>query len=556
MYYIEGYDLDFQDYKTVYDMYPDLGKQDIQPAAYRKEEGFGHRPDICALPPLLAGPDLVRANIHHSMPAGISIKGMTKADRLFHVGRLKQDLKVYLPFHMAMERKFRECIIGAYSQRRYAMSDGTDIADRENLYSMSMPITTSVPDMSLIGTAGTGKSSAVRMMLDRYPAAIYHRLPDGKAILQIPFLELTAYNDKNIKALYLDMAAQIDRITGRSYAQDMSKYSVQRMELMIGDLIQLYHVAILVIDEIQLSKDRKIFDHLLRLTACHGVSVMLIGTEDAVEMLNRNEWFARRFSHLGRICSDMRSASRTVQETVIRQIWDNQWIPEPCKCSQDILDFLISEGGGNIDLLTSIFVMAQYMVIESEDSKKPLQFDLPTFKKAASRFPNAKKLILDGTALIETAYVEERSKAMSAIEQAAKAERQKEIEAMNAKVPTISDEKAEMLRDVTWRVTAVTEGVTESMVEKAYLRLTAKGIDFASMTPVQRAKTLIAAINSPEKDRTGNTRSEKNSKKAVNGTKKKGGRGRVPAELEAAILGGNSNDILSDTPRGLQAAVQ
>lgn len=553
MYYIEGYDLEFHDYTTVYDMYPNLLKQDIQPAAYRKENGFVHRPDICALPPPLTGTDLLRANIHHSKLPKTIIRDMTKANRLFHVSRLKQELKVYLPFQMEMERKFRECIIGAYSQRRFALSDGTDIANREKLYSLSRPISTSVPDISLIGTAGTGKSSAVRMMLDRYPSAIYHRLPDGKAILQIPFLELTAYNDRNIKALFLDMAAQIDRITGQSYARDMSKYSVQRMELVIGELIQLYHVAILIIDEIQLSKDKAIFDHLLRLTACHGVSVMLIGTEDAVEMLNKNEWFARRFSHLGRICSDMSSSNRTVQEAVIKQVWENQCLRELCPCNKDILDFLISESGGNIDLLTSIFITAQYMVIESEDSKHPAKFDLPTFKKAASMFPIAKQLILNGASLIEAAYIEERNKAVSVIERAAQAEKQKEIEAMNAKVPDISNEKAEMLTDVIWRVTAVTEGVTESMVERTYLRLTAKGIDFRSMTAVQRAQVLIAAINSPGKDKTSSIGIEKMTKKGVRGTKKKDHRNKVPAEFERDLLE-RENGTLADMSCGPQTA--
>jgi hypothetical protein len=249
----------------------------------------------------------------------------------------------------------------------------------------------------------------------------------------------------------------------------------------------------------------------------------------------------------------MSSSNRTVQEAVIKQVWENQCLREPCPSNKDILDFLISESGGNIDLLTSIFITAQYMVIESEDSKHPSKFDLPTFKKAASMFPIAKQLILNGASLIEAAYIEERNKAVSVIERAAQAEKQKEIEAMNAKVPDISNEKAEMLTDVIWRVTAVTEGVTESMLERTYLRLTAKGIDFRSMTAVQRAQVLIAAINSPSKDKTSSIGIEKMTKKGVRGTKKKDHRNKVPAEFERDLLE-RENGTLADMSCGPQTA--
>ena len=496
MYYVEGYKLPFTEYTSCYDMYPNIGERDIQIAQYVRVPGFEHRPDICALPPLLTGSALVQANSSCPQPTDLQIRRMSKSERMFAVWRIKQTVKAFLPWHIEMERRFRECIVSAYMQRRFAISEGNDIAKQDKLLSMADPIAPSVSDASLIGTAGTGKSTAVRLMLDRYPKGIYHTMPDGKRILQIPYLELTAYNDTNIKAMYYDMLSQIDRITGNDYFVQYSqkKMDVQTLEYHVGALFELYHIAILVIDEIQLSKDKQIFDHLLRLTAHCGVALMLIGTEEAVEMLNKVEWFGRRFSHLGKIVSDMNiSTSYAIKENVIRQIWRTQWTLQHYDCTSDIVDFFITEGGGNVDLITSIFAMAQMMVIETEGTDHELALDLQTLNKAADRFPLAKKLILGGVSTIESAYIKERAEQTSAIERAAQRMQEEELNKLNTQVMELSSKKADTLADLTWRIMAV-EDTTEKAIKKAYERMTAEGVDFTSMSGKQGAKVLMTAL--------------------------------------------------------------
>ena len=550
MYYIEGYDLPAKEYASVYDMYPDLGEQDVMMARYRVEPGFEHRPDICALPPPLKGAPLVMANSSCRGATDYERRNMTKGDRLTQVWRLKQTCKAYLPYHTELERVFRECLIGAYSQRRFAISDGDDKKETQ-LRSMAPGIARSVPDMSLIGTAGTGKSTAASMMLARYPQGIYHVLPDGKCIMQIPYLEITAYADSNQKALYLALAARIDKLLGNtSYAEKISKMALAPMEVAVGELIEQFHVGIIVIDEIQLSKDKKMFENLLRLTANHGVSIMLIGTEEAVEMLNKNEWFARRFSHLGRIAADMKLEDQHALRAVLKQIWQCQWTKKPYQLTDDCVDFFTKESGGNIDLITSIYVVAQMLVIESEGSKKELDLNVKTLKKAANWFPNAKKLILDGKQTIEDAYIEERNKVMTTVGSAAQEAKKLEAQQLNAMAADLSSEKTALLNDITWRVMACTD-TTEKTIEKAFLRLLANGVEFAEMSPVNRAEIIRMSIR-------GELKEEKQETASAHTNRRRGRTKREPSvsvqkSFNEAMENADATSILSSD--GISSAV-
>ena len=503
--------LNYEDYLTVEDMYPERETQDIVEARYRKELGYENKADICALPPPINGTSLVAANMVTKTPNRDMLKSMSKTDRIIAAKRqIKQNMRAFLSYQLDLERLFRECLIGAYSQRSSETWPDNDIRQDKNVYSMANTIDSSVPDMSLIGTAGTGKSTSVRTMLKRYPKCIRHSFNDGHQIMQIPYLEATAYNSSGEKGLFLTLTRHIDRILGTDYTKEISQSSVPVMALRIGELIQKYWVAAIIVDEIQLFTDKKIFDQLLNLTANYGVSLVLIGTEDAVTALNKNEWFARRFSHLGRVCSDMGSQDPESVEATLRQLWKHQWTREYYESpSPEIVKFFVNETRGNVDLMASIFVLAQCMVIASEDSGSPqdrfdsrdpffqsdhpLRLDLQTFKKAASRFPIARQLIVEGISEVEQMYVKETNDVMNAIDALARNMQAKEAENAIRSVAKILEDKTTLLADVINKVHMFIKDVPDKQIEKVYNRLLTTEQDFPD-DPGARAGKVYMAI--------------------------------------------------------------
>ena len=498
MRYMNDFDLQYTDVPSSADMYPALNECDIQDAVYRR--CVDTDPDICAMPAPLAGRELVRKN---TMPypgySPAAVKEMSCADRIACLRSAKDLVTIYLPCHAELEKMIYGALISAYRHRRYGLME-QDGGGRKVL-SVSSPIDSSVQDISVIGVAGTGKSRGVKLTLDRIPRAVRHNI-NGIRYLQIPYLLTAASRGSDIKSLFIGFAQQIDRISGMGYHEEkmISARTVARMESYLRVLIQQYHVGLIVIDEIQLAivkKNRKetaadtnpMFDHLLTVTAMCGVSVCIIGTEDAVAGLNKNVWFVRRFSQLGRISTVLGKADRAELEIIAKQLLYFQWTRQRYPVTQDIIDALIEESGGSIDFMSTIVITAQLLSIESEKTGDPMPLDADAVRKAADQYPMAKSYIRAGADTIEE-YLSEKERALAAIGARADAAREKEKMMEDSK--KYFSESVEVIADITDRINLI-DDVDHATVERIYKKLTASQ-DMASMPAKQRAKLVHAAV--------------------------------------------------------------
>lgn len=453
MFYQRNFILPFGEYKSLFQMYPDIGLRDVQDARYRRVAGAETNPDICALPPPMPGSKLMKNNMHSITGYDYkTICEMLRSERLAALIHIKDEVKVYLPFHLEIERKVYDCLMSAYGKRENGYLD----EENKNLLSVVPPITTSTQDASLIGTAGSGKSTALRLMLDRYPKAIVHRI-DGYQYTQIPILETTA-KVGDIKSVFEDLARRIDMILGISCYEDQmrKRTSVSSKEAYLTHLIQIFHIGMIVIDEIQSviapGQKNSMFEHILSVTAATGVSVLIAGTESAVSALNKNAWFSRRFSQLGRVYSDIRCDDVKTMENVVQIIWAFQFTNKHYNLAPEIESALVEESCHNVDFLTTIFIKAQQLCILSE-GKDNLALDEKTIRKAAKMFPFAEKLLKEGEETIEAEYMREKAASMSAImadAQAARLEEQKELMQKSVSVfATIGETTSEIVHRVT-----------------------------------------------------------------------------------------------------------
>ena len=493
MIYIKDIKLPIREYKHPLEMYPSLGLQDMQPARYRAVGGITADPDICALPPLLAPKELMMDNMHTIADYNPATAGQAaRSDRLAALATFKDKITVYMPFHLELERRFQNCLVSAYSRRSLGCLSDED----KNIVSIAQPIATSVQDMSLIGTAGTGKSTAVRLMLDRYPRAIQHELNSCRYV-QVPFLEVTT-REGDIKSVFLDLVMGLDRVLGTDiYEQKMRKMgTVAKMESYLVKLIQNFHIGAIVIDEIQsvLQRKESMFTHLLSITASAGVSVMIIGTESAVDGLNKNMWFSRRFSQLGQVQSDIRAADSTYIDQVIRTIWSLQWTHKRYPLTDSILSTLSKASHNNIDFLTTIIVTAQTLCIKSEGKSQELDLDASTIKMAADKYPVAQRMLEAGVEALEAAYISEKHSAMDAISRDAQNERAKEQKALLQTAVTAFANKGQLLSEVFDACEQAGFGDDRKLIERICRAKMASGDEFLALDRKQQAKVVIAAL--------------------------------------------------------------
>lgn len=493
MIYQRNTQLEFGEYTSVLQMYPNIGLRDVQEARYRCVAGAETNPDICALPPLVPEKKLPKEIVHpmtdYTHKAACE---MPKSERLAALLHIKDDIKMFLPFHLDLDRKIYSCLMSAYGKRE----NGYLNEENKNLLSVVPPITTSTQDASLIGTAGSGKSTALRLILDRYPKAIAHCV-DGYQYIQIPILETTA-KVGDIKSVFEDLARRIDIILGTSrYEEQMRKRTtVSKKEAYLTHLIQVFHIGMIVIDEIQsvIAQGQKnsMFDHILSVTAATGVSVLIAGSESAVSVLNKNAWFSRRFSQLGRVSSDIRCDDNVITEQVVQIIWQYQFTKKYYVLKPKIVSTLLEESCCNVDFLTTIFVKAQQLCILSE-GKGELALDVTTIRKAAKMFPFAEKLLKEGMETIETEYLQEKADSLSSIMAAAQAERQEEQKELMRKSVTAFEIISKTTTEIVRRITQ--SGFTDrKLIERLIKMEVANNESFLTLDNGQQTKIILTKM--------------------------------------------------------------
>ena len=495
MYYVNNFSLDIREYDSVHDMYPDLQDVDCVNAAYRNVFGETANPDICALPPVPTPMELAKdvcaQNILYNSSA---IRGMSKGNRLSMLLRFKDELRLFLPWQHTLECKVQECLISSYRSRKYGHfgNPGED----DPLRSVNPGVGGSVKCASLIGTAGSGKSSAIGMLLDRYPKVIMHKLSSGLEYRQILFLTATAYSGHDIKTILLHFAGEIDRLNGYEmvYEAQMAKLTnIPAMTTYLKKLISTFHIGMLIIDEVQetLKAKNSFFSTLLNITAEAGVSLLLCGTEESIIKLNEREWSSRRFAQLGRIETDFFVSDKIIVETIIRQLWPYQCTLEHQSLTQGTMDALVQASGGNIDFLTTIFITAQNMIIDSEGTDRVLHLDASLVKKAASRYPNAIDLIRNGQTAINT-YTDEREYAIAKMKNRAEAALKEEALSASLLAPEFAGATATALSFIinALRTISITD---ERRIQKEYRSLS-NDPEFGKLDYSNQANMIAARI--------------------------------------------------------------
>ena len=267
---------------------------------------------------------------------------------------------------------------------------------------------------SVIGTAGTGKTTAMNAVLRTYPQAIvHHSYTDSSGQThqltrtQIVYVKLNCPEDATLKSLCLSFFHQIDRITGRTNFYKKYGFSGTRQRtapLMLPDMARvaaLLSVGVLVVDEIQFLNKQKsggreqMLQWFTRLSNEIGVPVVLIGTPRAREVLDGAFWQRRRNAGQGEFYWK-RMAQDGEWRRFLRALWRYEFVRYPTvlvngkHVPQDLSDALYEESLGIADLAVKIFMISQETVINS--GKERITPDVIE-KVAINDFPTVREVV-------------------------------------------------------------------------------------------------------------------------------------------------------------------
>ena len=118
--------------------------------------------------------------------------------------------------------------------------------------------------------------------------------------------------------------------------------------------------------------------------------------------------------------------SKTGIRLIIRRIWKYQWLDEPVRLTQELSDIMYEESGGSIDLLTSLWMMVQFEVL---NSRKNVTVDVDFVQKVSEKHIRRMRELLEKSMIeSETQFLKLRQNLTEDIQKSAEAEEERRAE--------------------------------------------------------------------------------------------------------------------------------
>lgn len=360
-----------------------LDADTIVDAKYIRSNIAPGNPYVEALPRFLTPEQLVVANNRAiPLPTDEQIAAMDKYDKEEAVEQLS-DIRFPLSFHGDFEREFHNAIVTSYRRRKLIYDEGIDVhyvmGNQDQIMHHKMTarnMSDSIEGISMLGTAGCGKTSCVNMTLSHYPQVIMHHPSSDYHFPQIVYLVVVCPHESSFKNIYDAIAAQIDLALGNINPVYQAKMAKKKM---IGDkvaycaqLIDLFGIGMIIFDEIQQmsrhSTSSSSVTSLLTLENNTNVAMSVIGTDDAFYDLFSERHTARRFStyiNANGYCND-----RELFDLFMANLFSYSWTDIPIDISQEALDASYEITGGRLGTMVKL---AKYVQLDAINAGSGVQ---------------------------------------------------------------------------------------------------------------------------------------------------------------------------------------
>lgn len=285
-------------------------------------------------------------------------------------------IRFALPFYKDLEAKFYRTITDAYAMRvEYEMHETIELAGASYKTQTGLKANhggESVNGFSVLGVAGTGKSTGMNRILDHVPQVIRHHFGE-RTIIQLVYLYVTCENNSNFTALYQQIGAKIDEAlnNGNHFYEDAIKKerTLGQKSLKIRNFIRKLNIGCIIFDEIQnidlTSTSENSIEAILTINNDAHVGIGVLGTEEAFSKIFSRERTARRLSDYvgaGRYCENI-DACASILMALFSSV---PFFPEQIVPSQDIIKVFWNETNGVIAYILKLFIL----VVKDYNSKK------------------------------------------------------------------------------------------------------------------------------------------------------------------------------------------
>ncbi len=246
---------------------------------------------------------------------------------------------------------------------------------RDAEFTRYIPTNATAPGFSIIGYSGMGKTSAINNVLSLYPQLISHSQYKGETFhhLQIVWMKLECPFDGSVKGLCSSFFTEFDRITGdNTYHKHAAgaRVTTDQMIPQIAILAHRHSLGALVIDEIQnisAAKSggvKKMLNFIVHLVNTIGVPVILLGTQETMDILSTDLKTARRNSgQQGAVFMDKLKKGSEDWTIFVRGIWKYQWLCRKTPLTLELLDSLNDASSGIVDAAVKLYAAAQIQEI-------------------------------------------------------------------------------------------------------------------------------------------------------------------------------------------------
>lgn len=363
-------------------------------------------PYIEALPLPLADASVPAAYTHS--PGSIAVKpDDSKATILNKVSLLRQ-IRFPFPFHKELEPEFYMALVNSYRSRMTRRDPDQNLSYRsggtEEITHQILEAETGAgtnPGFHMLGFSGCGKSSALQVLLSRYPQYLRHLNPDGSYFPQITYVVVSCAANSNFKAVYEGIGRAIDKALGILDSSFSYEYQVKKAnslaakEALIARYIELFGIGCIILDEIQLidfeSTKENSFEGLMTLANKTKVAIAAVGTEDAYQKMFTKQRTSRRLGN--EIVASSYCENKKYFALLCKKLFETRLFGTEVELTTEIVDELYRCSAGIIDQLISLF---SFMVIDYYNAKNYPEVNAEYVrKKAEKHFPGIVKILTD-----------------------------------------------------------------------------------------------------------------------------------------------------------------
>lgn len=328
-----------------------------------------------------------------SLPPNVLSRTAPIADRKIMVSALR-DLRIPMEYHRQVEFEFDRALRESYASRWPMVDD-----QQRKSTTVAEDASASVTGFALLGRAGTGKTSAISLLLEQYPQVIRHHTDIG-TISQIVYLCVNCLPNSNMNGLLANIGAAVDKavgcVDGEYENMILNARSTDKKIAQVRRLIERFSIDIIILDEIQhLSGGRNklnSFESLLTLNNMTKVVFGVVGTEDAYEHIFCTERMARRVGV--RIVANDYMEDRKTFDKVMGLIFQNQWFDQPIPLTDGLKKALFYYSDGVIDRMVTLCMYLNIEYLNKRERNENVIVDEAFLTKIVDkRFRNLRELL-------------------------------------------------------------------------------------------------------------------------------------------------------------------